>query len=420
LSDHKEDISWFWSSDLYYRLQAMRDTKEPNLLKLLFAAHDEVRLHTPVLGWLLDPKGDHGLGKGPLVRFLSMLNLDFAGAGSAQVWRERSFAEYGRVDLMIQLPGSCVVIENKLYAADQEAQLWRYQKVLNAQAGPPATSHLFYLTPDGCEPSPFSISAPADSGDKTALEKDSYRCISYQTEVHAWLEGLLEWASKQTEKRRTHHILQQYYEVLMEVIGMHSREEALAELESSGLQEHLARHQGDVSALARLTRSIHFLHAKLLEELVEAVHEKLGEEPRLEPAESPNRWNDFDWPTYEGWAKGRTPDGYRFYRILNTSDAELQDMYLVVGLDAADRFWVGLGRFEEGEHVSVPNDRNRFADIEGATHNEWWLSWVTIQELNPAQLDGDSGVGRLATPEVKGAVVNKVMTLCRRYLNEIA
>tara|TARA_R100001143_G_scaffold62974_1_gene67934 strand:+ start:24205 stop:25467 length:1263 start_codon:yes stop_codon:yes gene_type:complete len=420
LSDHKEDISWFWSSDLYYRLQAMRDTKEPNLLKLLFAAHDEVRLHTPMLGWLLDPKGDHGLGEEPLVRLLSMLNLDSTGAVAAQVWRERSFVEYGRVDLMIQLPGSCVVIENKLYAADQEAQLWRYQKVLNAQAGPPATSHLFYLTPDGCEPSPLSISAPADSGDKTALEKDGYRCISYQTEVHAWLEGLLEWTSKQTEKRRTHHILQQYYEVLMEVIGMHSREEALAELESSGLQDHFATHQGDISALARLTRSVHFLHAKLLEELVDAVHEKLEKESRLEPVESPDRWNEFDWTTYEGWAKGRTPDGYRFYRILDIVNDELKDMYLVLGLDAADRFWVGLGRFQECVHINVPDDRNRFADIEGSEHNEWWLSWVTIQELNPGQLDGDSGVGRLATSEVKAAVVNKVIAVCRRYLNEIA
>ena len=101
----------------------MSYTEKPNLLTLLFAVHDEVRLHTPLLGWLLDPKGDHGLGKEPLSRFLSMLEIDGAGADHAQVWRERSFPEHGRVDLMIRLPGCCLVIENKLYAADQEAQL---------------------------------------------------------------------------------------------------------------------------------------------------------------------------------------------------------------------------------------------------------------------------------------------------------
>ena len=52
-------------------------------------------------------------------------------------------------------------------------------------------------------------------------------------------------------------------------------------------------------------------------------------------------------------------------------------------------------RFEGGRHIDVPDDHNRFVDIEGATQNKWWLSWVTIQEVDPAQFDGDSGVGRL-------------------------
>jgi len=92
---------------------------------------------------------------------------------------------------------------------------------------------------------------------------------------------------------------------------------------------------------------------------------------------------------------------------------------LVVGLDASDRFWVGLGRFEGGKHTEVPADRNRFADVEGATHNNWWLSWVTIQEVDPARFDGDSGVGTLAASERKDAVVDRVRSLCKHYLEEI-
>tara|TARA_R100000353_G_scaffold156160_1_gene115175 strand:+ start:313 stop:1446 length:1134 start_codon:yes stop_codon:yes gene_type:complete len=376
-------------------------------------------LHTPLLGWLLDPKGDHGLGKEPLTRFLSMLQIDDTGADHAQVWRERSFPEHGRVDLMIRLPGCCLVIENKLYAADQEAQLWRYQQVLAAEATPPATSHLFYLTLDGCEPSPISISAPGSSGDAPGLEEGSYQCISYQTEIHSWLTGLLEWTYDKQEKGRIHHILTQYNEVLMEAIGMHSREEAMSELNSSGLMDHVVANQGDVTTLARLTRSVFFLHARLLEELIEGVHQALEKEPRLEGVKSPERWSELDWGIYEGWARGRTPSGYRFYRIHGVRDAELEDMHVVVGLDASDRFWVGLGRFEEGKHAEVPADRNRFADIEGATHNNWWLSWVTIQEVDPAQFDGDSGVGRLAKPEVKTAIINRIKDIFRHYVREI-
>ena len=53
MSERQNDFAWFWNSDLYRRLQGMSCAKKPNLLKLLFAVHDEVRLHTPVLGWLL-------------------------------------------------------------------------------------------------------------------------------------------------------------------------------------------------------------------------------------------------------------------------------------------------------------------------------------------------------------------------------
>ncbi len=419
MSEDRSDLSWFWGSDLCQNLRAMSYTEKPNLLTLLFAAHDEVRLHTPLLGWLLDPKGDHGLGKEPLSRFLSMLEIDGAGADHAQVWRERSFPEHGRVDLMIRLPGCCLVIENKLYAADQEAQLWRYQQVLVAEVVPPVTSHLFYLTLDGCEPSPISVSAPSGSGDMPGLEAGSYQCISYETEIHSWLTGLLEWTCAKQKTGRIQHILTQYNEVLMEAIGMHSREEALSELNSSGLMDHVAANQGDVTTLAKLIRSVFFLHARLLEELIEGVHEALEKEPRLERVKSPERWSELDWGIYEGWARGRTPSGYRFYRMHGVRDRKLENLHLVVGLDASDRFWVGLGRFEEGKHAEVPADHNRFVDIEGATHNNWWLSWVTIQEVDPAQFDGDIGVGRLAKPEVKTAIINRIKDIFRHYVREI-
>jgi len=419
LSEDRGDLSWFWGSDLCQNLRAMSYTEKPNLLTLLFAAHDEVRLHTPLLGWLLDPKGDHGLGKEPLSRFLSMLEIDGAGADHAQVWRERSFPGHGRVDLMIRLPGCCLVIENKLYAADQEAQLWRYQQVLVAEVVPPVTSHLFYLTLDGCEPSPISVSAPSGSGDIPGLEAGSYQCISYETEIHSWLTGLLEWTCAKQKTGRIQHILTQYNEVLMEAIGMHSREEALSELNSSGLMDHVAANQGDVTTLAKLIRSVFFLHARLLEELIEGVHEALEKEPRLERVKSPERWSELDWGIYEGWARGRTPSGYRFYRMHGVRDRKLENLHLVVGLDASDRFWVGLGRFEEGKHAEVPADHNRFVDIEGATHNNWWLSWVTIQEVDPAQFDGDIGVGRLAKPEVKTAIINRIKDIFRHYVREI-
>ena len=132
LSTYNKDSDWFWASDLSLNLREMQCAKSANLLSLLFSAHDEVRLHTPMLAWLLDPSGDHGLGTKPLKGFLRALGLEESVPGeidpqSVEVWRERSFldSDNGRVDLMIKWSGGVIIIENKLYAADQKSQLWR-------------------------------------------------------------------------------------------------------------------------------------------------------------------------------------------------------------------------------------------------------------------------------------------------------
>ena len=136
-----------------------------------------------------------------------------------------------------------------------------------------------------------------DAEETGILEAGSYQCISYQNEIHTWISALLK---EVPEESRVHHILAQYHEVLMEVIGMHSREEAVKELESSGLMDHIAENQGDIGALAKLTRSVFFLHAKLLEELIETIHEALINEPRLESVKPPDRWKELDWTIVNG------------------------------------------------------------------------------------------------------------------------
>ena len=137
MNNHNNEWNQFAASALYKRMSDYRAVQNPNILKTLFSTHDEVRLHTPMIGWLLDPSGDHGLGMEPLRRFLEKLGVSVPGnvdSRSVRVWRERYFPGYGRVDLIIEYPGAAIVIENKLHAADQEAQLWRYQQILDKRA----------------------------------------------------------------------------------------------------------------------------------------------------------------------------------------------------------------------------------------------------------------------------------------------
>jgi len=414
LSTCEKDGDWFWESGLCERLRAVQCQEPANLLSLLFSAHDEVRLHTPMIGWLLDPSGDHGLGMEPLRRFLEKLGVSVpgnVGSRSVSVWRERYFPGYGRVDLIIEYPGAAIVIENKLHAADQEAQLWRYRQILDKEIGL-ATGGLFYLTIDGSDPSDVSRSAP--EGLQGDHQDPAYQCISYRSEIREWLSELTSEVSEKNS--RIQHSLEQYLEIVMEVTGMHSRRDAMKELDQSGLMEHMQHNPDDASVLARLTRSVYFLHARLLERLLNDVQGRLNSEPSLEPVLDTARKNKLDWGVYEAWARGKTPQGTLLYRIKGVRDEALQDVHLVIGLDEGDLLWVGLGYFVDGEHQDNLGCGDRFSAIPGHNSNQWWLSWVTIRELDPAAFDGADGVGRLAVDQNLADLAESVAGICRQYL----
>ncbi|WP_050760174.1 PD-(D/E)XK nuclease family protein [Alcanivorax sp. DG881] len=414
LSRYDSVSEWFWKSDLCERLRGAKPSKPSNVLSLLFSAHDEVRLHTPMIGWLLDPQGDHGLGMEPLTRFLERLGApipDACANQSVSVWRERYFPGYGRVDLIVEYQGRAIVIENKLYAADQEAQLSRYQQVLDELICPEPGS-LYYLTIDGSEPSDVSCAAPeGQQGDHRAPD---YHCISYCSDILGWLVELISEVSE--ENSRVRHSLEQYLEIVMEVTGMHSRKDAMEELKQSGLLEHIRRNPGDAAVLAGLTRSVRFLHAKLLEDLVNAVQERLKSESSLVSVENAARKDRLDWSVYEAWAGGKTAKGTLLFKVQSVSDPALQNVHLLIGLDAADMFWVGLGHFVDGEHQDNVVSGDRFGVIPGHNSNQWWLSWVTIKELDPAAFDGADGVGRLAVDQSLAELVERVLGVCRQYL----
>lgn len=418
LSTCDKDGDWFWKSELCERLRAVQCQEPANLLSLLFSAHDEVRLHTPMIGWLLDPSGDHGLGMEPLTRFLTKLGVpvpDHFASLSVNVWRERYFPGYGRVDLIIEYQGHAIVIENKLYAADQEAQLSRYQQVLDELICPESGS-LYYLTIDGSEPSDVSCAAPEGlQGDHRAPD---YHCISYRSDILGWLVELISEVSE--DNSRVRDSLEQYLEIVMEVTGMHSRRDAMEELNQSGLMGHIQQNPEDAAVLARLTRSVRFLHARLLEDLVNAVQERLKSELSLESVENVARKDRLGWGVYEAWASGKTAKGTILFRVQSISDPALQNVHLVIGLDAADMFWVGLGHFVDGEHQGNVVSGERFGGIPGHNSNQWWLSWVTISELDPAAFDGADGVGRLAVDQNLAELVERVLGICRQYLAILA
>ena len=137
-----------------------------NIFNVLRIARAEIR-HSNVLGWLLSPDENHGLGSLFLRRFLTRLlmnndsgifkfrpaQIELMDLSDTTVRRE-----WKNIDLLaFSYAGKwCLLIENKIYSKESEGQLLRYLATVREQF-----SHFevapVYLTLEGEDPSDEAI-----------------------------------------------------------------------------------------------------------------------------------------------------------------------------------------------------------------------------------------------------------------------
>lgn len=150
-----------------------------NVFNILGLESKEVRLHSALLAELLRPNGMSGVGNAFQKAFLAILGLPDNYIVDGKVSVEISIGtttdtEGGRIDIIMEDGNHAIIIENKIYAQDQPAQLLRYTNF--ARDNYPHGYRLLYLTLDGKE-------ACDDSA-----QGCPYQCISYKNEISKWLE----------------------------------------------------------------------------------------------------------------------------------------------------------------------------------------------------------------------------------------
>lgn len=130
----------------------------PNIFDVFNISHYEIR-HSNFLNWLLNPQGNHGFGHRVLLDFLREVALDDRAKGLsiidlANMSLEGAHLrrEWHSIDLLIELPGLIVVIENKIGATESNNQLQRYQQVIENNY-PNHKKVFVFLTPSGTEAS---------------------------------------------------------------------------------------------------------------------------------------------------------------------------------------------------------------------------------------------------------------------------
>ena len=98
-----------------------------NLLTTVRKYHDEVYLHSAMIGALLNPLGLHYQKTLFLELFLKEIGLSEWGLNLDNI---SVYVEYHDIDLYITDGVKHVIIENKIWAADQECQIIRYINII--------------------------------------------------------------------------------------------------------------------------------------------------------------------------------------------------------------------------------------------------------------------------------------------------
>lgn len=178
-----------------------------NVFTLLGVSSSEIRLHSAILGDLLNPKGAHGAGGEFLKAFIInvipqwkdlLSNKEFdKEINNASVSLEFNIGEKtettgGRIDILVVVGERAIIIENKIYAGDQDAQLLRYHNY-----GEKYKEHeLLYFTLDGHSPAKYST--------RGKLKKDDdFKCISYQEHIYTWISRCVELSHSKPYVRET-------------------------------------------------------------------------------------------------------------------------------------------------------------------------------------------------------------------------
>ena len=200
-----------------------------NIFNVLGVSYSEVRLHSSILASLFGTKG-HGAGDAFLRAFLRIPKLrlpkGYMSGGPVRVETEKYMGpktddKGGRIDLYLTDGKDYLIIENKIYAGDQDHQLLRYHNEV-----PDAT--LVYLTLDGKTPSDDSLGGLKPGEDVTLL--------SYQYDIMDWLCECISIAANLPYVRET---INQYIQTIhqltnsdmptnTEIIDLISKKENLA------------------------------------------------------------------------------------------------------------------------------------------------------------------------------------------------
>ena len=185
-----------------------------NLFSILSIERYELK-HSALIANLLDPKGSHGCGDAFLRAFFEIA-LKERAYPFVDCTLPHSYTEYytgpiagdtgGRIDILVKSSHDGLIIENKIYAGDQDKQLTRYDNYGKETFG--ADGYLLvYLTLYGSD-------ASKESTATKRAEEVGYLRLSYAEDILRWLEQCVRLADNKPLVRES---LNQYIRTIKQL-----------------------------------------------------------------------------------------------------------------------------------------------------------------------------------------------------------
>ena len=185
-----------------------------NLFSILSIERYELK-HSALIANLLDPKGSHGCGDAFLRAFFEIALKGTAYPFENSTPLDSRTEHYtgpiagdtgGRIDILVKSSHYGLIIENKIYAGDQDKQLTRYDNYGKETFG--ADGYLLvYLTLYGCD-------ASKESTATKSAEEVGYLRLSYAEDILRWLEQCVRLADNKPLVRES---LNQYIRTIKQL-----------------------------------------------------------------------------------------------------------------------------------------------------------------------------------------------------------
>ena len=334
-----------------------------NVFNILGLESKEVRLHSALLAELLRPNGMSGVGNAFQKAFLAILGLPDNYIVDGRVSVELSIgtttdSERGRIDIIMEDGNHAIIIENKIYAQDQPAQLLKYTNF--ARDNYPHGYRLLYLTLDGKEASDDSA------------QGCPYQCISYKNEISKWLA---ECARISFDRPLVRETIRQYINLIKQLTNQSMgtlEDNKLVELVAS--PEHVAEYLMIINNQTAIENKIRFGFVTEIEKMAR----DMGYE--IVPVGDKRTY------LYEGWggyALFKLPQNESIYFYIGGDNTRKRGhAYGLISLKGAqtpDSIKDEIGWTDDCSSLSdekcFPNDYSFVAAkwLWGPNGEEWWL-----------------------------------------------